>query len=270
MTCPHERHPRRVFLGLLAVGLAAACTRGDALSATAMPRVPRAIGLPPAGSEDVPAPVTGDTGGSRELRHGPPGTRRIALTVDDGDCTECVAGYVAFVARTGIHLTFSPNGVYAREWGPHAATLRPLIERGQVQVMNHTFSHRNLTRLPAAQVREELERNEEWVARTFATTTRPYYRPPYGFHNPTVDGLAAEAGFDRVVMWDGSFADSTPITPQFLLAQARRYLQPGVIMIGHANHPAVLGVFDQITALIAERALQPATLDEMFGTRRPG
>jgi len=40
-------------------------------------------------------------------------------------------------------------------------------------------------------------------------------------------------------------------------------------MIGHANHPTVLGLFDQITALIAERALQPVTLDEMFGTHRP-
>src|SRR4051794_18062489 len=44
--------------------------------------------------------------------------------------------------------------------------------------MNHTFSPRWLTRIPTGQVREELERNEQWIAATFATSSRPYwYRP---------------------------------------------------------------------------------------------
>lgn len=59
------------------------------------------------------------------LTHGPAGTRQIALTIDDGDCTDCVAGYAAFAARTGIHLTFSANGVYGREWAPQARCCGP-------------------------------------------------------------------------------------------------------------------------------------------------
>ncbi len=70
------------------------------------------------------------------------------------------------------------------------------------------------------------------------------------------------------MLWNGSFSDSEVVTPQFLLSQARTYLQPGVIILGHANHPAVLGVFDQITDLIHSRDLAPATLDEMFATSR--
>jgi hypothetical protein len=41
-------------------------------------------------------------------------------------------------------------------------------------------------------------------------------------------------------MWNGSFSDSEVVTTGFLLAQAATYLQPGVINLGHANHPAVL------------------------------
>jgi hypothetical protein len=70
-------------------------------------------------------------------------------------------------------------------------------------------------------------------------------------------------------MWDGSYSDSKLITPQFLMAQAHRYLQAGVIMLGHANHPTVLGLFDEILELIKQRQLTPVTLDEMFRTRRP-
>jgi Polysaccharide deacetylase len=167
-----------------------------------------------------------------------------------------------------VHLTFSPNGIYAPAWAPHAPVLAPLIDAGQVQIMNHTFTHANLTRLPVARIREELERNETWIGRTFATTARPYYRPPFGYHNLRVDAVAAEVGFNRVVLWDGTYSDSQPVTPQFLMDQARTYLHPGVILLGHANHPTVLGLFDQITQLIRDRALSPVTLDEMFGTSR--
>jgi hypothetical protein len=39
-------------------------------------------------------------------------------------------------------------------------------------------------------------------------------------------------------------------------------------MLGHANHPTTLQVFGRVRALLAERRLEPVTLDEMFGTSR--
>ena len=71
-------------------------------------------------------------------------------------------------------------------------------------------------------------------------------------------------------MWNGSFSDSEVVTPQFLLAQARKFLQPGVINLGHANHPAVLGLLRPALDLIRSRDLNPVTLDEMFATSRAG
>ena len=103
---------------------------------------------------------------------------------------------------------------------------------------------------------------------TFRITTRPYYRPPFGRHSRMVDKIAGGLGYTRTMMWNGSFSDSEAVTPQFLLAQAAKYLQPGVINLGHANHPTVLGCFDQLVALIHSRTLTPVTLDEMFGTSR--
>jgi hypothetical protein len=250
---------RRAFLGLLAVGAAAtSCGAVPAAAPHVPPRSP--LPLPP-----IPA---ARPGASKVLFSGPAAGGRIALTVDDGTCADCVSGYVEFARRTGTPLTFSPNGVYAAEWEPHATVLRPLIETGQVQVMNHTFTHRRLTTLPDAAVTGELERNETWVQRIFGITTRPYYRPPFGSHDARVDGLAARSGWTRSVLWNGSYSDSEAVTPEFLMAQARRYLTPGTIMLGHANHPTVLGLFDQITALLRERDLTPVTLDEMFGTSR--
>jgi peptidoglycan/xylan/chitin deacetylase (PgdA/CDA1 family) len=216
--------------------------------------------LPP-----VPSP---HPGAGEVVFHGPPTNRRIALTVDDGTSAEVVSGYVKFAQRTGIHLTFSPNGIYNREWAPHAPALRPLIATGQVQIINHTFSHHDLRPMTAHAIQDELERNEDWVRTTFGITTRPYYRPPYGRHSPAVDDIAAGLGYTRTMMWNGSFSDSEVVTTQFLLAEAAKYLQPGVINLGHANHPAVLSCFDELLDLIHGRNLTPVTLDEMFGTSR--
>lgn len=248
---------RRAFFGMLAVGLAsviAGC--GPEGEAEVRPTPP-----PPAppGRRDAQS-----SGFARVLRQGPTAGNRIALTIDDGYDDEVVAGYVDFVARTGIHLTFSPNGRYDHAWAPHANVLRPLLERGQIQIINHTFSHLDLRTMADPEIRAELERNDEWVSRTFGTSTRPYYRPPYGFHNVHVDGVAAELGYRNMVMWSGSYGDSRVVTPDYLMSQANKYLQPGVIMLGHANHPTVLGLFDQIMELVRERQLNPVTLREMF------
>jgi len=258
---------RRQFLGLLGVGAAAVLT-GCGTAATSTPEPAPATATPPPRVPALPAVPAARPGPSKVVFSGPTTGRRIVLTVDDGTCAECVAGYAEFAVRTGTHLTFSPNGKYAHEWQPHAEALRPLVAARQVQIMNHTFSHRDLRKLPEAQVREELERNDEWVVSIFGTTTRPYYRPPFGFHNPTVDSIAGGLGYTRSVLWNGSYSDSETVTPQFLVSEAAKYLAPGVIMLGHANHPTVLGLFDQILALIHDRQLEPVTLDEMFGTSR--
>jgi peptidoglycan/xylan/chitin deacetylase (PgdA/CDA1 family) len=130
----------------------------------------------------------------------------------------------------------------------------------------HTFTHSLRTSHPDPADSD----HPALVARTFGITTRPYYRPPFGRHAPAIDATAADLGYTRTVMWNGSFSDSEVVTPQFLLAQARQYLQPGVINLGHANHPAVLGLFDQLLDLIRSRDLNPVTLDEMFATSRAG
>jgi peptidoglycan/xylan/chitin deacetylase (PgdA/CDA1 family) len=248
-----------------AVGAVAACGANPSSPPTALGHGAMAGAASPPPLPAIPAAVPGP---SKTISSGPPGGGRIVLTVDDGTCADCVSGYVDFARRTGIHLTFSPNGTYAREWEPHAGDLAPLVAAGQIQIMNHTFSHPKLTTLPDARVREELERNEQWAQKVFGITTRPYYRPPFGVHDARVDGIAASLGWTRSVMWNGSFSDSKTITPDFLMSQARRFLTPGTVMLGHANHPTVLGLFDQIVALVKERNLQPVTLDEMFGTTR--
>lgn len=280
---------RRRLLLLLAAGTAGALgvtgcsehTTPKAAGSTPPPPSPTTAAAEPGPAASLPkvyptGPVrplppvpAGQPGPPVQVSRLPPGSgQRVALTIDDGYAPDVVAAYVEFARATGIPITFNPNGRYASAWTPHAQTLRPLVQTGQVQIGNHTFSHGDMRRLPEAKIREELERNEQWVVSTFGITSRPWYRPPYGYHDAHSDGVAASVGWTRIVTWNGTLGDATLLTPEALMANARQWFQPGTIMLGHANHPTVTGLYSQILELLQSRHLEPVTLDAAFGTSR--
>jgi peptidoglycan-N-acetylglucosamine deacetylase len=287
MTCPHCLGiDRRALLGLLGLGVAGVLAGCGTEPRSAAPAVshqhpgplpattptttaPTTLSAPPTPTlPPIPPPVPGP---SQVFWQGPPAAaaaRQVAITIDDGFCAECANAYAAMAEATGIHITFNPNGCYGEIWNPLAKTLRPLIEAGQVQIGNHTFNHWWLTDLTDAQVIAQLEQNEEWIEQTYGITARPWWRPPYGAYDERTNELAASIGYTNVLMWNGSFGDSTPIPPRVIMELAREYLHRGVVMLGHANYPAVSHLFPRIAEIIARRHLQPVTLDEMFGTSR--
>jgi peptidoglycan/xylan/chitin deacetylase (PgdA/CDA1 family) len=286
MTCPHCRNiDRRALLGLLGVGIAsvlAGCGTKPRLAASAshvppsrQPSPTPATTTPtttPPPAITAPGPIPAPAPGPYQvIWQGPPAAvaaRQVAITIDDGYCAECAQAYATLAQTTGIHITFNPNGCYGEIWNPLAPTLKPLIEAGQVQIGNHTFNHFSLTQLSDAQITAQLEQNEEWIQQTYGITARPWWRPPYGYHDARTDEVAASLGYTNVLMWNGSYGDSTLLKPAELLNIARQYFHPGAIMLGHANHPTVTQVFPQIAEIIASRGLHPVTLDEMFGTSR--
>lgn len=287
MTCPHcQGIDRRALLGLLGLVVAsvlAGCdveshnaamasnhvrpkqhpARTSATAAPTTPSRPSPAVLPP-----IPPPVPGP---SQIFWQGPPASvaaRQVAITIDDGYCAECAQAYAELAQATGIHITFNPNGCYGEIWTPLAKALKPLIEAGQLQIGNHTFNHWWLTDLTDSQITAQLEQNEEWIEQTYGITARPWWRPPFGAYDDRTNELAASIGYTNVLMWNGSYGDSTPLRPRAIMALAREYLHPGVVMLGHANHPEVTHIFPQLAEIVATRGLHPVTLDEMFGTSR--
>jgi len=266
--CAGPHLPRRALLRALGIGAAvvlAGCSSPNRTAPEPRSPPPPAVtaGPPPASAAAATSPAAVDAplpGGPAVITRGPAALPRLALTVDDGYCRDCVSGYTDFAVRTGIPLTLSPNGTYDAVWRPVSGRLAPLVERGQLQVINHTFTHRRVLGAGSAVLRDELERNEAWISTVFRTTARPWWRPPYGQFDETTAHDAATLGYDRLVMWNGSYGDAQLVTPEFLLHQADMAFRLGAIVLGHANHPTVLALFDQLESLLTQRGLQPVTV----------
>ncbi len=269
---------RRGFLLSLAGGLAAAAAGHGAagLGAGTMPsggliapRTPRAA--PPvslAAARRVPVVGLTAVAPPRGVISRLPGPgRSLALTIDDGTSTEVVAAIVALAVRTGIRLTFFPNGRY-RSWQDNAAALRPLVDSGQVALGNHTWSHPDVTKLDDRALTAEIRRNQQFLWSTYGVRT-PFFRPPYGAHNAHTDAVAADLGHPTIALWDGTLNDFTVISPAQLVAGARRWFTAQRIVIGHANHRPVTTVFGDLLDLIAERKLQTVTLADVWSSPSP-
>jgi peptidoglycan/xylan/chitin deacetylase (PgdA/CDA1 family) len=192
----------------------------------------------------------------------------LALTIDDGVNSEVVAAFIELAVRTGIRLTFFPNGRY-RSWQDNAAALRPLVDSGQVALGNHTWSHPDVTTLDDRALGEEIRRNQQFLWSTYGVRT-PFFRPPYGAHNARTDAVAADLGHPTIALWNGTLGDFTVISPAQLLAAARQWFTAERIVIGHANHRPVAAVFGQLLALIEERRLQTVTLADVWASPAPG
>ncbi len=202
-------------------------------------------------------------GRPRVLDELPATTHAVALTVDDGVSSEVVAAYAQFAATSGARITFFPNGI-RRSWTEHAALLRPMVESGQVQLGNHTWSHPRITELSDREIGREITRNEKFLNNTFGVSGGPFFRPPYGAHNSRTDRVAADLGYPDITLWYGDLQDYLVISESQLMDNARRWLTANRIVIGHANHPAITHVYGQLTDLLRSRNLETVTLRDAF------
>lgn len=223
-----------------------------------VPEPPQASVQPVPGIAKVPAPY----GTIDSL---PGDGSLLAWTIDDGTSAEVIRAYAEFAAATGIRLTMFPNGTYSG-WDENVDTLAPLIASGQVQLGNHTWSHADLTSLDDAGVFEELERNHDYLADTFGVDARPFYRPPFGYHDERVDAIAADLGYTVPTLWYGSLSDSGEVPAELIVQLAHEWFLPQHLVIGHLNFLPVTTVFDELRAIIDERGLTTVTLNDVFSS----
>jgi peptidoglycan/xylan/chitin deacetylase (PgdA/CDA1 family) len=263
---------RRRFLGALAAatvaGVGAArlvvdpqprtfAQTSPANVATSGPTAPAALLPPPPPSARIPLPGRG------VLSKIPGEGDLLALTVDDGVNSEVVRAYAQFAKDTGVRLTFFVNGIY-ESWTENRQLLRPLVDSGQIQLGNHTWSHPDLTALPKDQIANQITRNDQFLKKTYGVGAKPYWRPPYAKHDAAVDAVAADLGYTAPTLWSGSLSDSTLITEDYIVQMADEYFTPQAIVIGHLNHLPVTHVYGQLVDIIRDRNLRTVTLNDVF------
>lgn len=136
--------------------------------------------------------------------------------VDNGTDSAVVRAYAQFAHETGTRLMLFAAS--CSSWATNVDILTPLVVSGQVQIANHTWSHPDLTSLSDRGIVDELPRSHDRIGELFGVDARPFYCPPFGFHDRRVRAAAATIGYrpddrlhrpDALVRLAGRF-DSDP------------------------------------------------------------
>lgn len=227
---------------------------------------PRPTVRPSLGPTPVPtaAPAT-------VLFSGPRGKAKIALTFDMGGRLDPAVEIVQWLIDHHVQATLFPTGKTGSTTtlGVAALTLAAahpdLFDFG-----NHSWDHPDFTTLTAAQMADQLQRTERVIAQIIGTSTKPWFRPPYGASSTAVRAGVGLAGWRYEVMWDVDTIDWKPVadggpTVSQIVAKVSAKAQGGSIVLMHLGGYNTLEALPGILAAVEAKGLQPVTLGEMFG-----
>jgi peptidoglycan/xylan/chitin deacetylase (PgdA/CDA1 family) len=112
---------------------------------------------------------------------------------------------------------------------PHL--VQRVIDSGH-EIGNHTYDHKQLTKMSAEAIRKELVSTQELL--TSASNSAPVatMRPPYGAHNATVREICKELGY-RVVLWDVDTDDWQGRSSEQMIDTILKHTTDGSIILMH-------------------------------------
>lgn len=120
----------------------------------------------------------------------------VALTFDDGPDAELTPQVLDALDRARVRATFM---VVGERVAAAPDLVRRAVDAGH-EIGNHTWSHRNLASLAPEDVRAELGRTADLLARVVPDATVRFFRPPRGVLTGAAAQAAGELGYD-VLLW---------------------------------------------------------------------
>ncbi len=177
-------------------------------------------------------------GSATVVSRGNPARRMVALTFDAGADTGYAARILDTLRANGIRASFGITGRWAEQ---NPDLVRRMVAEGH-HLINHTYSHDSFTgrstgRPPMTQAQrwQELDRTEEIVQRLTGASTRPYFRPPYGDYDASVNADVYARGYTYNVMWTVDSWGWRGIPAQEIVQRCLSLAEPGAIYIFHVG-----------------------------------
>lgn len=175
------------------------------------------------------------------------GGREILLTFDDGPHPVLTPKVLDLLAEHAAKGVFFVVGSRVAAKGGRAIVERAFKEGHRIG--NHTYSHPDLTKLSESAVRDELQRTEDLISDFL--TEKKLFRPPYGAHNPTVDGIVREMNY-QLMLWSVDSEDWKKKPDGWIAPSVESISGRGhSIFLCHDIHPTTVNNFSDFLKRVA-------------------
>ena len=218
-------------------------------------RIPGLTATPTSPPTPTPTPPPSE-GPAEVISIGYPSTNTIALTFDAGSD----AGYTSLIldvlAANGLHASFGMTGKFAEQYPD---LVQRMADEGH-EFINHSYDHKSFTGrstgaapLTREQRFEQLDRTEAIIQNLTGKTTIPYFRPPYGDYDESVNEDVGARGYRYIIMWMLDSRGWTGIPAAEIVQRCLDNSQPGAIYTFHVGSasedgPALQQIIDGLEA----------------------
>lgn len=157
----------------------------------------------------------------------PPGTRKLALTYDDGPNDRCTQDLLDVLARHDIKATFFMLGRFVEQ---SPALARHVAEAGHA-IGNHSYDHPRLIWVTNRELRSQIERTQKAIEAATGTTPT-LFRPGYGGRRPGTFAIVREYGLTPV-LWRVICGDWAAESSEVIKRRAVRKIRGGEVIVLH-------------------------------------
>jgi peptidoglycan-N-acetylglucosamine deacetylase len=196
---------------------------------------------------------------------GRPGSRRVALTFDDGPGPD-TGRILAILEQHGATATFFSLGI---EIAKRPEMARRMARAGHA-IGGHTSAHARMGALSESDQRTQLRLQDTAFVAAGIPAPR-LFRPPYGSFNAKTLSLLAERD-TLMVLWSVDTADFGSPGPDTIARRALTDAEPGAVILLHdgpGSRPQTVAALPRILRGLRARDLEPATIPELLRSNPP-
>jgi len=192
------------------------------------------------------------------IKSGPTDGNRVALTFDDGPMPGVTDRILDELKQRKLHASFFMVGQRIAA-APDLA--RRVLAEGH-DVCNHTYTHPDLTKLPAPQVEVEIQKTTDIMAKELNHRAK-WFRPPFGALRRNQAALLAQRNLG-IIFWSVDTRDWSQPGEDKIIGTILGETKAGSIILCHDMHAQTANAAGPVLDGLIERGFTLTTLSELL------
>jgi delta-lactam-biosynthetic de-N-acetylase len=196
--------------------------------------------------------------------HGDRNKKHVTFTFDGGEGNQSAEAILHVLAKHHVTGTFFLTGKWI---GRNQDMVKRMKAEGH-EIYNHSFDHPHFTELNTEEIATQLRRTDIIFEALTGSSTRPYFRPPYGDYDERIVQVAAREGY-HTVMWTadaGDWMESEGYTADHVRARIMAAVQPGAIILMHIGDTITGSILDEVFTTLEAQGYQLTSLSQAVPT----
>ncbi len=224
-------------------------------------RTPQVKGPVPR-NPDLNLPANFSNSGGVSFSQVPNGGKFIAMTFDDGPHPQHTPRLLDMLRARNIKATFY---VVGSNVGLYPQIVRQVVAEGH-EVGNHSYSHKLLSKMSDAAIREDLTRCRDAIGKAAGVQPRTM-RPPYGgLLQRQREWVHAEFGYPTI-LWSVDPLDWKRPGPGVVCSRILSQTTSGSIVLAHDLHGATVDAMPATLDGLLQRGFQFVTVSQLLAMK---